>query len=86
MSQEHKLARRLLVDQRFSYSGFGGAKVVAHTLQSHQRSHHSDEKKVLPEHSRHDFWGVNISLSQSLLPVVVVAASYQAKELVTCQG
>ena len=77
--------KRLFADERLSWSGDGGAKMIAHTLQNHQENRYSDERKMLPEHSQHDFWNTNISFSQPLLPKVVVSASYQAKELITCQ-
>ena len=80
----HKLARRLLADQCLSYFGVGGARVVAHALQSHRRSRRSGERKGLPGRSRHDSWDVNISFNPPLLPGVAVDASYQAG-LVTCQ-
>ena len=83
---EHKLARRLLADQRLFYSSDGEARVVAYALQSHRRSRRNGERKGLPGRSQHDSWDINMSVSQPLLPGVVVATSYQAKELVTCQG
>ena len=82
---EHKLARRLLADQRLFYFGVGGARVVAHALQSQRKGRCNGEKKELPGRSQHDSWDVNISFNQPLLPGVAVDASYQAK-LVTYQG
>ena len=82
---EHKLTRRLFADQRLSYSGVGGARVVAHALQSHRRSRRSGERKGSTGRSWHDSCDVNISSNPPLLPGVAVDASYQAG-LVTCQG
>ena len=73
---EHKLAKRLLADQRLFYSGVDGAKVVAHTLQSHHRSRCSGERERSPGCSRHDSWDVNISFKPSLLLGVAMDASY----------
>ena len=77
---EHKLAKRLFADQCLSYSGVGGARVLAHTLQRHWRSRCSGKRKRLPGRSRHNSWDVNISFSQPLLPGIVVAANYQVKK------
>ena len=73
---EHKLARRLLADQRLSHSGVDKAKVVAYTLQNYRKSRRSGKRKESPGRSRHDSWDVNISFSRPSLPGVVMAASY----------
>ena len=60
---EYKLARKLLADQCLSYSDTAGARVVAHTLQSHCKNHRSGERKKLPRCSQHNSWDINISFS-----------------------
>ena len=76
------LLKRLFVDQRLFWFGDCESRVVAHALQSHWRSRRGGKRKKLPKRSEQDFWDINISFNQSLLPEIVMATSYQAKELV----
>ena len=76
----------LLADQRLFWSGDGRARIVAHALESHRRSRRRDERKRLPERSQYDFCDVNVSVNQPLLSEVVMVPSYQAEDLITCQG